>query len=123
MNMMTSTEGMLDIRQSAFVNRLERKTKREGNASQGLPTTAKSLTAGIQSVKQELGAVRREQAKVQQAIYEAAPIQRKPCGPRELVWGEVEIAREIFPVRHLSGDFFKRIEFDSAPGIALRDID
>jgi serine phosphatase RsbU (regulator of sigma subunit) len=122
MNMMTSTEGMLDIRQSALVNRLERKTKREGNASQGLPTTAKSLTAGIQSVKQELDAVRREQAKLQQAIYEAAQVQRKLCAPHELVWGEFEIAGEIFPVRHLSGDFFKVTELDSALGLTVGDI-
>ena len=120
--MMTSTEGILDSKQSALVNRLERKTKREGNASQGLPTTAKSLTAGIQSVKQELDAVRREQAKVQQAIYEAAQIQRKLCAPRELVWGEFEIAGESFPVRHLSGDFFKVMELDSALGLTVGDI-
>jgi sigma-B regulation protein RsbU (phosphoserine phosphatase) len=122
MNMVTSTEGMLDIRQSALVNRLERKRKREGNASQGLPTTAKSLTAGIQSVKQELDAVRREQAKLQQAIYEAAQVQRKLCAPHELVWGEFEIAGEIFPVRHLSGDFFKVTELDSALGLTVGDI-
>jgi serine phosphatase RsbU (regulator of sigma subunit) len=122
MNMMISTEGMLDIRQSAIRNRLERETKREGNASQGLPATAKSLTAGIQSVKQELDAVRREQGKVQQAIYEAAQIQRKLCAPRELVWGEFEIAGEIFPVRHLSGDFFKVMELDSALGLTVGDI-
>jgi serine phosphatase RsbU (regulator of sigma subunit) len=122
MNMMTSIEGMLDIRQSAFVNRLERKTKHEGNASQGLPTTPKSLTAGIQSVKQELDAVQREQAKLQQAIYEAAQIQRKLCAPRELVWGEYEIAGEIFPARHLSGDFFKVMELDSALGLTVGDI-
>jgi len=51
--------------------------------------------------------VRREHARLQQAIYEAAQIQRRLCAPRELVWGEFEIAGEIFPVRHLSGDFFK----------------
>src|SRR5216684_580882 len=122
MNMMTSTEGMLDIRQSALGNRLERETKREGNASQGLPATAKGPTAGIQSVKQELDAVRREQAKLQQAIYEAAQIQRKLCAPRELVWGEFEIAGESFPVRHLSGDFFKVMELDSALGLTVGDI-
>src|ERR1700731_2660292 len=122
MTMMTSTEGMLDIRQSALVNRLERKTKHEGNVSRDLPTTAKSLTAGIQSVKQELDAVRREQAKVQQAIYEAAQIQRKLCAPRELVWGEFEIAGEIFPVRHLSGDFFKVMPLDAVLGLAVGDI-
>lgn len=120
--MMTSTEGMLDIRQSALGNRLEREAKREGTASQGLPTTAKGLTAGLPSVKQELDAVRREQAKLQQAIYEAAQTQRKLCAPRELVWGEYEIAGEIFPVRHLSGDFFKVMELDSVFGLAVGDI-
>src|SRR5260221_5117973 len=122
MNMMTLTEGMLDIRQRAFGNRLERETKREGNSSQGLPAPAKSPTAGIQSVRQELDAVRSEQAKLQQAIYEAAQTQRKLCAPRELVWGEFEIAGEIFPVRHLSGDFFKVMELDSALGLTVGDI-
>jgi len=120
--MVTSTEGMLDTRQSALGNRPERETKREGRASQGLSAPAKSLTAGVQLVKQELDAARREQAKLQQAIYEAAQIQRKLCAPRELVWGEFEIAGEIFPVRHLSGDFFKVMELDSALGLTLGDI-
>jgi len=63
--------------------------------------------------------VRREQAKLQQAIYEAAQVQRRLCAPRELVWGEFEIAGEIFPVRHLSGDFFKVMQLDSALGLAV----
>ena len=119
--MMTSTEGMLDSRQGALGN-LEHDTKPEGNASQGSPATAKNQTSGIQAVKQELDAVRREQAKLQQAIYEAAQIQRKLCAPRELVWGEYEIAGEIFPVRHLSGDFFKVMELGSALGLTVGDI-
>src|SRR6266481_2882761 len=122
MNMMTSTEGMLDIRQSALGNRLARETKPEGNASQGLPPAAKSLGAGVPSVKQELDAVGREQARLQQAIYEAAQIQRRLCAPRELVWGEFEIAGEIFPVRHLSGDFFKVMKLDSTLGLTVGDI-
>jgi sigma-B regulation protein RsbU (phosphoserine phosphatase) len=81
-----------------------------------------SVAASIQSVKQELDAVRLEQAKLQQAIYEAAQIQRKLCAPRELVWGEFEIAGEIFPVRHLSGDFFKVMELDSVLGVTVGDI-
>jgi len=120
--MMTSAERMPDIGPSAFGNRLERETKREGNAGQGLPTTAKSLAGSIQSARQELDAVRREQAKLQQAIYEAAQIQRKLCAPREIVWGEYEIAGEIFPVRHLSGDFFKVMELGSVLGLTVGDI-
>jgi serine phosphatase RsbU (regulator of sigma subunit) len=122
MNMTTSTQGTLYLRPSALVNRLERETKREGNASHDLPATTRSLASGIQSVNQELDAVRREQAKLQQAVYEAAQIQRKLCAPRELVWGEFEIAGEIFPVRHLSGDFFKVMELDSALGVTVGDI-
>jgi len=87
-----------------------------------LPATAKSPTSDIQSVKQQLDGVRREQAKLQQAVYEAAQIQRNLCAPRELVWGDYEIAGEIFPVRHLSGDFFKVMELDSVLGMTVGDI-
>src|SRR5882757_7856885 len=122
MNMITSSEEMQDFRQSGLGNRLERERKRERNASHGLPATTRSPGSGTQSVKQELDSVRREQAKLQQAIYEAAQIQRKLCAPRELVWGEFEIAGEIFPVRHLSGDFLKVMELGSALGLAVGDI-
>jgi sigma-B regulation protein RsbU (phosphoserine phosphatase) len=73
-------------------------------------------------IQQQLDAVRREHAILQQAIYEAAQIQRKLCSPRELVWGEFEIAGEIFPVRHLSGDFFKVMPLDAVLGLAVGDI-
>jgi serine phosphatase RsbU (regulator of sigma subunit) len=76
----------------------------------------------LQSIRQELDIVRREHAKLQQAVYEAAQIQRKLCSPRELVWGDFEIAGEIFPVRHLSGDFFKVMQLDDVLGLALGDI-
>ena len=111
-----TTAGMLEIGPQ---NRLRQPTERSGK---GLPATGGELTENVQSVKDELEAVRREQAKLQQAIYEAAQVQRRLCSPRELVWGEFEIAGEIFPVRHLSGDFFKVMEFDSALGLAVGDI-
>jgi len=71
---------------------------------------------------EELEAVRREHRMLQQAIYEAAQVQRRLCAPRELVWNELEIAGEMFAVRHLSGDFFKVMELDTALGLALGDI-
>lgn len=79
-------------------------------------------TESTRSLRDELDGVRREHAKLQQAVYEAAQIQRRLCAPRELVLGEFEIAGEIFPVRHLSGDFFKVMKLDSALGIAVGDI-
>ena len=70
----------------------------------------------------ELNALRREHATLQQAIFEAAQVQRRLCAPRELQWKQFEFAGEIFPVRHLSGDFFKVMKLGSALGLVLGDI-
>jgi serine phosphatase RsbU (regulator of sigma subunit) len=95
----------------------------EGHARKQLPTTtATDLAESARSLRDELDSVRRDHAKLQQAIYEAAQIQRRLCAPRELVWGEFEIAGEIFPVRHLSGDFFKVMKLDAMLGITVGDI-
>src|ERR1700757_3414537 len=79
-------------------------------------------TESARLLRDELDGMRREHAKLQQAVYEAAQIQRRLCAPRELVWGEFEIAGEIFPVRHLSGDFFKVMKLDSTLGLTVGDI-
>src|ERR1700758_4337153 len=83
---------------------------------------AVDATESARLLREELDGARREHAKLQQAVYEAAQIQRRLCAPRELIFGDFEIAGEIFPVRHLSGDFFKVMELDSALGIILGDI-
>ncbi|HEX2715389.1 MAG TPA: PP2C family protein-serine/threonine phosphatase [Candidatus Acidoferrales bacterium] len=85
-------------------------------------TAATDHTDVVQSLKHELDTVRREHAEVQQAIYEAAQVQRRLCAPRDFDWGEFEISGEIFPVRHLSGDFFKVMELDSVLGLTVGDI-
>jgi sigma-B regulation protein RsbU (phosphoserine phosphatase) len=76
----------------------------------------------IRALEEELDVLRREQSKLHRGIFEAAQIQRRLCAPRQLVSGEYEVAGEIFPVRHLSGDFFKVMELDSALGIVVGDI-
>ncbi len=122
--MMALTERVLDIKRNALGNRLTEATRHtvERKGGKGLPVAGGKLTENMQSLKEELDALRREQAKLQQAIYEAAQVQRRLCAPRELVWGEFEIAGEIFAVRHLSGDFFKVMELDSALGLVVGDI-
>ena len=89
---------------------------------QATAPTATDFTESTPSLRDELDSLRREHARLQQAIYEAAQIQRRLCSPRELVWGEFEIAGEIFPVRHLSGDFFKVMKLGSVLGITVGDI-
>jgi serine phosphatase RsbU (regulator of sigma subunit) len=92
-----------------------------GGQARGI-SRAEALSDRNRLQHQELEAVRHEYAKLQQAIYEAAQVQRQLCSPRELVWGEFEVAGEIFPVRHLSGDFFKVIQLGAVLGLALGDI-
>jgi len=48
------------------------------------------------ALRDDLDSVRREHARLQQAIYEAAQIQRRLCAPRELVWGEFGNRRRGF---------------------------
>ena len=85
-------------------------------------SAAAALADKTPPLHKELEVLRREHAKLQQAIYEAAQVQRRICSPRELVCGEYEIAGEIFAVRHLTGDFFKVMQLDGALALALGDI-
>jgi serine phosphatase RsbU (regulator of sigma subunit) len=95
----------------------------DGQAHKRVPAaTATDFTESARLLRDELDSVRRDHTSLQQAVYEAAQIQRRLCAPRELVSGEFEIAGEIFPVRHLSGDFFKVTKLDSALGITVGDI-
>jgi sigma-B regulation protein RsbU (phosphoserine phosphatase) len=112
-NMMALTERMLDNTRTAIGKKM---------AAQSLPATGTDMRDNTQFLSDELNALRREQAKLQQAVFEAAQVQRRLCAPRELSWGEFEVAGEIFPVRHLSGDFFKVMELGSALGVVLGDI-
>jgi sigma-B regulation protein RsbU (phosphoserine phosphatase) len=72
--------------------------------------------------REELAGLRRERKEMQEAIAEAAQLQRKLCAPREFRRGCFEIAGELFPVRYLSGDFFKIFEHGSRVCIALGDV-
>src|SRR6202007_480110 len=123
--MMTSvTEGILDARLAMLRNHLAQSITVANHRApaQALPAIESDQAERAQFFSDQLDALRREQTKLQQAIFEAAQVQRSLCAPRELIWREFEIAGEIFPVRHLSGDFFKVMELRSALGLALGDI-
>lgn len=116
---------MLEIRQAAIANQLAETAaaaSAEVFAKRSSPAVQCDLTDSLQSLTDEVLALRREQARLQQAIFEAAQVQRRLCAPRELIRGEFEIAGEIFPVRHLSGDFFKVMELPTVLGLAVGDI-
>ena len=70
----------------------------------------------------QLAAVRRDRDSLQHAMYEAAQLQRKLCGLRLLRHGPYAVASEIFPVRHLSGDFTCVFEHKNDLVLAIGDI-
>lgn len=110
-----------------WINQVRDSEKREACGAQPASVNAVTAKGGelpeqAQFLADQLIALRREHAALQQAIFEAAQVQRRLCAPRELTWRDYEVAGEIFPVRHLSGDFFKVIELGSALGIVVGDI-
>jgi serine phosphatase RsbU (regulator of sigma subunit) len=91
--------------------------------SSTMDTASAATSKQMQFLDDDIAGVRGDHAKLRQAVFEAAQVQRRLCAPRELNRGEFEVAGEIFPVRHLSGDFFKVMELGStALGLAVGDI-
>jgi sigma-B regulation protein RsbU (phosphoserine phosphatase) len=66
--------------------------------------------------------VRREYDDLRRTLYDAAQVQRRLCGPRKLHRGDFQIACEIFPLRHLSGDFISLCEVENEVLFAIGDI-
>jgi serine phosphatase RsbU (regulator of sigma subunit) len=73
-------------------------------------------------LEDQLATLRREHDDLLRTMYEAAQVQRKLCGPRLLRREPFEIASEIFPVRHLSGDFISVFELGPDLVFAIGDI-
>ena len=74
------------------------------------------------AVEEQLAQLRREHDDLRRMFFEAAQVQRRLCGPRYRRLGAFEVASEIFPVRHLSGDFVIVFEYASDLVFAIGDI-
>jgi serine phosphatase RsbU (regulator of sigma subunit) len=74
------------------------------------------------ALKDQLTRLRHEHDGLSRALYEAAQVQRRLCGPRHLRAGSYEFASEIFPVRHLSGDFITVLQLESDLVFGIGDI-
>jgi sigma-B regulation protein RsbU (phosphoserine phosphatase) len=73
-------------------------------------------------LEDQIATLKREHDDLRRAMYEAAQVQRTLCGPRHLRTGSYEFASEIFPVRHLSGDFISLLQLDGDLVFAIGDI-
>jgi serine phosphatase RsbU (regulator of sigma subunit) len=73
-------------------------------------------------LREQFASLKREHDDLRRAMYEAAQVQRGLCGPRHLQTGSYEFASEIFPVRHLSGDFISVLQIEGDLVFAIGDI-
>src|SRR3954463_2146789 len=69
----------------------------------------------------KFAALQKDYAELHAAIFEAAQVHRRLCAPRQVRFGDFEIASEIFAVRHLPGDFFTVEQTNDGVVLALGD--
>jgi sigma-B regulation protein RsbU (phosphoserine phosphatase) len=74
------------------------------------------------ALEEDLARLRKEHDDLRRTFFEAAQVQRRLCGPRHRRFGALEVASEIFPVRHLSGDFVSLFECAGDVVFAIGDI-
>lgn len=89
------------------------------------PSTArgsKTIRLGRRALEDQLASLKRENDDLNRAMYEAAQLQRKLCGPRHFRSGCYEFASEIFPLRHLSGDFISVMQLEGDLVFIIGDI-
>jgi len=92
--------------------------KRSGSAA----ATQAAVRPRHRALEDQLASLKREHDDLRRAMYEAAQVQRRLCGPRHLRAGSYEFASEIFPVRHLSGDFTSLLQIEGDLVFAIGDI-
>ena len=73
-------------------------------------------------LQNEVDSLVREKLDLHSQLFEAAQIQRKLSGPRELRHGCLQFASEVFAARFLSGDFTTFLQSDSKVLMAHGDI-
>ena len=95
-----------------------RRGERSRHQSEALADTLRRT----QALEEQFAELRRQHDSLRHAIFEAAHVQRKLCGPRHLRRGQFEIASEIFPVQDLSGDFISLFEIENEVIFAIGDI-
>jgi phosphoserine phosphatase RsbU/P len=85
-------------------------------------TSRAEASAPDLALEDQVAELRREYDDLRRVLYEAAQVQRRLCGPRYLRRESFEIASEIFPVRHVSGDFISVFELENDLVFAIGDI-
>jgi serine phosphatase RsbU (regulator of sigma subunit) len=95
---------------------------RPGITSPRVALWAAQAQSAITGLEEQLALSGLETAELRRELYEVAQMQRYLCGSRLVRRGSFEIAAELFPVRHLSGDFFSISDLGPTTMLAIGDI-
>ena len=99
--------------------RSQYRNRRNANSSENVQAAGRTRHRTLQD---QLASLKCEHDDLSRSVYEAAQVQRRLCGPRHLRAGGYEFASEIFPVRHLSGDFISVMQLEGELVFAIGDI-
>lgn len=77
---------------------------------------------GSSDLELSLAVLERERREFHLELLEAAHVQRRLSGPRQLSRGVFDIAGEVFPARYLAGDFVSVMDVGERTWIFLGDI-
>jgi len=83
----------------------------------------KTHKPSVEALELQVASLEHDRRVVYQELFEAAQVQRRLSGPRYMERAGFEIASEVFPVRHLAGDFITTIDVHGQTWIALGDIE
>src|ERR1044072_2871530 len=81
-----------------------------------------AVASPLSDLQLRLEQLQRDYAELNTAIFEAAQVHRRLCAPSLVRHGVFDVASEIFPVRHLPGDFFSVEQTSEGLVLALGDI-
>jgi sigma-B regulation protein RsbU (phosphoserine phosphatase) len=108
--------------ETALASVAQIRTRYQNRQSTGSTATTQAVGRSHRALKDQLASLKREHDDLRRATYEAAQAQRKLCGPRHFRAGSYEFASELFPVRHLSGDFISLLQIEGDLIFAIGDI-
>lgn len=116
--------GLLDRKLHKVANVMTNRSRvvRPKLSAPGVALWAAQAQSAIAALEEQLALSGLETAELRRELYEVAQMQRHLCGSRFVQRGSFEIAAEMFPVRHLSGDFFCISDLGTATMLALGDI-
>jgi serine phosphatase RsbU (regulator of sigma subunit) len=80
------------------------------------------LASRNRALEEEMAQLRREHDELRRTVLEAAQMQRRLCGSRQLRRGAFTLSSELFPVRHVSGDFISVLDQGTKLVFAIGDI-